>query len=86
MLTDDEWIENPFSGERYALMHQIAVWLINAQIESAEKSATKFGRPLGPYGETYVRLSLISVIPPPAARHARDSILEVEAHLALLER
>ena len=36
-------------------MHRIAVWLINAQVESAEKSGTEFGRPLGPYGEVYVR-------------------------------
>jgi hypothetical protein len=54
-LTAEEWTEHPFSGRRYALMHQIAIWLVNAQVESAEKSGTEFGRPLGVYGEIYVR-------------------------------
>src|SRR5262245_38220634 len=54
-LTKDEWIANPFSGERYALVHQSAVWLVNSQVEAAEKSGTEFGRPLGSYGEVYVR-------------------------------
>jgi hypothetical protein len=54
-LTADEWIANPFSGERYALMHQVATWLVNTQVESAEKSETEFGRPTGPFGELYVR-------------------------------
>src|SRR5262245_27170246 len=30
-LTKEEWIANPFSGQRYALMAQIALWLRNAQ-------------------------------------------------------
>lgn len=53
-LTEDEWVKNPFSGERYALIHQIAMWLRNAQCESKEKSGTDYGRPTGPYGEAYV--------------------------------
>jgi hypothetical protein len=53
-LTKDEWIENPFSGEKYALIHQSAIWLVNHGIESAKKSDTEFGRPIGPYGEIYV--------------------------------
>ena len=52
-LEKDEWIENPFSGQRYALMHQIAVWLVNAQWIAAGKSGTETGKPNGPYGEIY---------------------------------
>jgi hypothetical protein len=52
-LTKDEWIANPFSGERYALMHQIAVWLVNAQWIGKAKSDTGEGKPNGSYGEVY---------------------------------
>lgn len=52
-LTADEWIENPFSGHRYALMHQIAIWLVNAQWISAKKTGADEGKPNGPYGEVY---------------------------------
>jgi hypothetical protein len=52
-LTKDEWIANPFSGERYALMHQIAVWLVNAQWIAAKKTDDGVGKPKGPYGEIY---------------------------------
>ena len=51
--TADEWIENPFSGERYALMHQIVVWLVNAQWIGKKKSASGEGEPNGPFGEIY---------------------------------
>jgi hypothetical protein len=52
-LTADEWIANPFSGERYALMIQIATWLINAQWQSAKKAGGDVGKPTGPYGRIY---------------------------------
>jgi hypothetical protein len=52
-LTADEWIANPFSGHRYALMHQIAIWLVNAQWISAKKAGGDEGKPNGPYGEVY---------------------------------
>jgi hypothetical protein len=52
-LTAEEWIANPFSGERYALMAQIAVWLINSQWQSAKKSGGDTGKPTGHYGEVY---------------------------------
>jgi hypothetical protein len=52
-LTKEEWIENPFSGERYALMYQIATWLVNAQWIGAAKTGTGEGKPDGPYGEIY---------------------------------
>ena len=37
------------------MMHQIAIWLVNTQVESKEKSGTKHGKAKGPYGEAYVR-------------------------------
>jgi hypothetical protein len=52
-LTKDEWIANPFSGERYALMHQIAIWLVNAQWIGKAKSASGEGEPNGIYGAAY---------------------------------
>lgn len=52
-LTSEEWIENPFSGERYALMHQIVVWLVNTQWIGKAKTASGEGEPNGPYGEIY---------------------------------
>jgi hypothetical protein len=53
-LTKDEWIANPFSGERYALIAMIADSLHKKQIQSKAKSKTQFGRALGPYGKAYV--------------------------------
>lgn len=54
-LTAEEWIEHPFSGERYALMHQIAIWLINAQWIGKAKSDTGEGKPKpdGAYAKVY---------------------------------
>ena len=52
-LTKQEWIDNPFSGERYALMHQIAVWLVNTQWIGKAKTESGEGEPKGPYGELY---------------------------------
>ena len=54
-LTDDEWIANPFSGEKYGLMHQIAIWLVNAQWIGAKKvdDGSDEGKPNGPYGQIY---------------------------------
>lgn len=52
-LTAEEWIANPFSGERYALMHQIAVWLVNSQWIGKAKTESGEGEPNGSYGEIY---------------------------------
>jgi hypothetical protein len=52
-LTAEEWIANPFSGERYALMSQIATWLVNAQWIGKAKSASGEGEPNGIYGTAY---------------------------------
>lgn len=52
-LTKEEWIEHPFSGERYALIHQIAVWLKNAQWIGKAKTDDGEGRPNGAFGKVY---------------------------------
>ena len=52
-LTKEEWIEHPFSGQRYALMHQIILWLVNAQWIGKAKSESGEGEPNGPFGEIY---------------------------------
>jgi hypothetical protein len=54
-LEKQEWIDNPFKPERYAIVAQIATHLCDHQVESKAKSGTKHGRPKGPYGEHYVR-------------------------------
>jgi len=52
-LTADEWVENPFSGERYAMMAQVAQWLWVKQWKGAAKSDTGEGYATGRYGEIY---------------------------------
>ena len=52
-LTKEEWIDNPFSGERYALLQQVAQWLWVKQWISAKKADADEGKPNGPYGEIY---------------------------------
>jgi len=52
-LTADEWIAHPFSGEKYALMHQIASWLWVKQWIGKAKSPTGVGMPNGTYGNVY---------------------------------
>jgi hypothetical protein len=52
-LSAAEWKAHPFSGQRYALMHQIVVWLVNAQWVGKAKTESGEGEPDGPYGEVY---------------------------------
>jgi hypothetical protein len=52
-LDKEEWIANPFSGERYATMYTIALWLVNKQWISAAKAGADEGHPNGRYGEVY---------------------------------
>src|SRR5262245_61783511 len=52
-LTAEEWKSHPFSGERYALMHVIAVWLVNSQWIGKAKTESGEGEPDGPYGQVY---------------------------------
>jgi hypothetical protein len=54
-LSAEEWTENPFSGERYAQMAQIATWLVNAQWVGAAKTGNGEGQPNGHYGQIYAR-------------------------------
>jgi hypothetical protein len=53
VLSSEEWKAHPFSGERYALMHQIALWLVNSQWIGKAKTDDGEGKPNGPYGEVY---------------------------------
>jgi hypothetical protein len=52
-LTKEEWIAHPFSGQRYALMIQIAEWLVNAQWIGKKKTGTGEGAPDGSFGQVY---------------------------------
>jgi Transposase IS116/IS110/IS902 family len=52
-LTAEQWIENPFSGRRYALIHMISLWLKNKQWIGAKKTDDGVGKPNGCYGEVY---------------------------------
>lgn len=61
-LSKDEWIANPFDGERYALMHEIAYSLWMKQWIGKAKTGTGIGAPNGRYGEIY------------AARRAKTTI------------
>jgi hypothetical protein len=54
-LSAEEWVENPFSGERYALMAQIATWLVNAQLVGKAKTASGKSEANGRYGEIYIK-------------------------------
>ena len=78
-LTKDEWIANPFSGERYALMHQIATWLVNAQWVGKAKSASGEGEPNGPFGEIYAarRKHTLPTHPDWSDGHRRNDALRV---------
>lgn len=54
-LTKEEWIANPFSGRRYALIHTISIWLLNKQWIGAAKTEDGVGKPNGKYGEVYAK-------------------------------
>jgi len=54
-LTDEEWVENPFNKERYAMMAMVAQFLWMKQWRGAARSGNGAGRPSGPYGEVYAR-------------------------------
>jgi len=78
-LTADEWIAHPFSGQRYALMHQISIWLVNAQWIGAEKSETGEGAPAGYYGFVYSERRKHTAITHPdwTKQHSRMDALRV---------
>ena len=54
-LSKEEWIENPFSGQRYALIFQVGLWLRNAQWIGKSKTDDGKGKPNGLYGEIYAK-------------------------------
>lgn len=86
-LTSEEWIAHPFSGQRYALMHQIAVWLVNAQWIAAGKSDTGEGKPNGPYGEVYAKRRAHTAITHPdwTKQHSRMDGLRVAMKQFLID-
>jgi hypothetical protein len=53
-LSTEEWIENPFKGERYAIMTQIVDSMLRAQLKSKTKTESGETEAAGPYGEIYV--------------------------------
>lgn len=52
-LDKQEWINNPFSGERYSVIYTIADALFKKQWMSAKKAGGDEGKPNGRYGEVY---------------------------------
>jgi hypothetical protein len=78
-LTADEWIAHPFSGQRYALMHQLSIWLVNAQWIGAEKSETGEGTPAGYYGWVYAERRKHTAVTHPdwTKQHSRMDALRV---------
>ncbi len=78
-LAKEEWIENPFSGERYALMHQIVEWLVNAQWIGKAKSKSGEGEPNGPYGQIYAdrRAHTLVTHPDWSLGHRRNDALRI---------
>jgi hypothetical protein len=86
-LTNDEWSENPFSGERYALMHLIATWLVNAQWIGASKAGNDAGKPNGPYGAIYAerRAYTMQTHPDWSDGHRRKDALRITMKAFLLD-
>jgi hypothetical protein len=78
-LTKEEWTAHPFSGQRYGLMHQIAIWLVNAQWIAAGKSEDGEGKPNGPYGQIYYdrRQHTLGTHPDWSKMHRRMDALRV---------
>jgi hypothetical protein len=86
-LEAEEWIANPFSGQRYALMTQVATWLVNAQWIGAKKTGTDEGKPNGPYGEIYAarRAHTFKTQPEWTLMHRRRDALRIVMKRLLLD-
>lgn len=56
-LTSEEWIANPFSGERYGIMRSLSDSMFRANWQGADNKNNDTGasRPSGHYGELYAR-------------------------------
>jgi hypothetical protein len=79
-LSADQWTAAGYNPARRAEAHAcIAEPMAKHQLESAEKSGTAFGRPVGPYGEVYVRRRerTAETHPDWSKAHARDDALRV---------
>ena len=78
-LTKEEWIANPFSGRRYALIHTISVWLKNKQWIGVKKTEDGVGKPNGHYGEIYAARRAATAITHPdwSKGHAHMDALRV---------
>jgi hypothetical protein len=78
-LTKEEWIANPFKGERYALTAQIATWLVNAQTKSKTKTESGETEATGPYGAVYVKRRAACVVSHPdwTDGHRRSDALRI---------
>lgn len=78
-LTADEWIENPFSGRRYSLIHVISVWLLNKQWIGAAKTDDGVGKPNGVYGDVYAKRRVHTAVTHPdwTKKHAQMDALRI---------
>lgn len=78
-LTADEWTENPFNGERYALMFMIAESLFKAQWIGKGKTEDGQGKPNGRYGEVYAARRAHTAVTHPewTPQHAQRDALRV---------
>jgi hypothetical protein len=86
-LEAEEWIANPFSGQRYALMTQVATWLVNAQWLGVKKTGTDEGKPNGLYGEIYAarRAHTFNTHPEWSLMHRRRDALRIVMKRLLLD-
>jgi hypothetical protein len=79
-LSADEWVGARYNPKRRAEIYAcIEVPLGNLQMESAAKSETTFGKPIGPYGEVYVRRREHTAVTHPdwSKGHSRGDALRV---------
>lgn len=54
-MSNEDWTALGYSPKRYAIAFSIADSMFRHQIESAAKSETTYGKPVGVYGEVYVK-------------------------------
>jgi hypothetical protein len=78
-LTKQEWIDNPFSGERYALMVMLAEPIFRHQWIGKDKTEDGVGKPNGPYGEIYAarRAHTATTHPDWTDGHAKKDALRI---------
>ena len=78
-LTADEWIANPFSGERYALIIMIAESMFRHQWKGAEKTGGDEGEPTGPYGQVFADRRRLTAVTHPewSKQHSKRDALRI---------